>query len=55
MLIVKYTELTKCMGQQAGRIGPLEKGDHPDLDTSADIDLEGIKMYQSMISVFSGQ
>jgi predicted phosphatase len=30
---------------------PLEKGDHPELDTSHFIDLEGIKIYQSMIGV----
>jgi hypothetical protein len=28
---------------------PLDKGDHPDLDTSEFIGLEGIKIYQSMI------
>jgi hypothetical protein len=27
----------------------LDKGDHPELDTSENIDLEGIKIYQSMI------
>jgi hypothetical protein len=28
---------------------PLEKGDHPEVDTSEELDTEGIKMYQSMI------
>jgi len=28
---------------------PLEKGDHPELDTSSELDIEGIKLYQSMI------
>ena len=28
---------------------PLEKGDHPELDTSDLLDMEGIKLYQSMI------
>jgi hypothetical protein len=28
---------------------PLEKGDHPEIDTSELLDAKGIKMYQSMI------
>ncbi len=28
---------------------PLEKGDHPELDTSEELDVEGIKKYQSLI------
>jgi len=28
---------------------PLERGDHPELDTSPELDIEGIKVYQSMI------
>ena len=28
---------------------PLEKGDHPELDTSEELDIEGIKQYQSII------
>jgi Reverse transcriptase (RNA-dependent DNA polymerase) len=28
---------------------PLEKGDHPEIDTSEEIDEEGIKKYQTMI------
>ena len=28
---------------------PLEKGDHPELDTSEELDLENIKIYQSLI------
>ncbi len=28
---------------------PLEKGDHPELDMSDELDLEGIKNYQSLI------
>jgi len=28
---------------------PLEKGDHPELDTSPELDIEGIKVHQSMI------
>ena len=30
---------------------PLEKGDHPELDTSEELDQEGIKKYQSLIGV----
>ena len=28
---------------------PLEKGDHPEVDTSEELDAEGIKKYQTMI------
>ena len=28
---------------------PLEKGDHPELDTTDELDLEGIRKYQSLI------
>lgn len=28
---------------------PLEKGDHPELDTSEELDIDGIKKYQSMV------
>jgi hypothetical protein len=28
---------------------PLEKGDHPEIDTSEELDEDGIKMYPSMI------
>jgi len=28
---------------------PLEKGDHPELDTSPELDIEGIKVNKSMI------
>ena len=28
---------------------PLEKGDHPEMDTSKELDLEGIKIYQSLV------
>jgi len=28
---------------------PLERGEHPELDTSPELDIEGIKVYQSMI------
>jgi Reverse transcriptase (RNA-dependent DNA polymerase) len=28
---------------------PLDKGDHPEVDTSNELDLDGIKLYQSMI------
>ena len=28
---------------------PLEKGDHPELDTSDELDIDGIKKYQSLI------
>jgi hypothetical protein len=28
---------------------PLEKGDHPEVDTSEELDTEGIKKYQTMI------
>ena len=30
-------------------ISPLEKGDHPELDTSDELDMDGIKKYQSII------
>jgi hypothetical protein len=30
-------------------ISPLEKGDHPEVDTSEELDDEGIKLYQTMI------
>ena len=32
-----------------GASSPLEKGDHPELDTSDELDLEGIKIFQSLI------
>jgi hypothetical protein len=28
---------------------PLEKGDHPEIDTTAELDVKGIKKYQTMI------
>jgi hypothetical protein len=28
---------------------PLEKGDHPEIDTSEELDADGIKRYQTMI------
>ena len=28
---------------------PIEKGDHPELDTSELLDMDGIRKYQSMI------
>jgi hypothetical protein len=30
-------------------VSPLEKGDHPELDTTEELDHEGIKQYQSMV------
>ena len=30
---------------------PLEKGDHPELDTSEELDMENIKLYQSLIGM----
>ena len=30
---------------------PLEKGDHPELDTSEELDIENIKLYQSLIGM----
>jgi hypothetical protein len=30
-------------------VSPLEKGDHPEIDTSEELDVEGIKRYQTMI------
>jgi hypothetical protein len=43
-------EYERMFGQKPKEYcSPLEKGDHPEVDTSEFIDLEGIKMYQSMI------
>ena len=28
---------------------PLDKGDHPELDNSEELDIKGIKLYQSLI------
>ena len=30
---------------------PLEPGDHPELDTSDELDIDGIKQYKSLIGV----
>ena len=30
-------------------LAPLEAGDHPELDTSEELDLDGIQKYQSLI------
>jgi hypothetical protein len=43
-------EYKRRLGQKPKEYSsPLEKGDHPEVDTSESIDLEGIKIYQSMI------
>ena len=49
--------LTKVMDQIENMFGhkpreytsPLEKGDHPEIETSEELDEEGIKKYQTMI------
>jgi hypothetical protein len=36
-------------GPKQNMLSPIEKGDHPELDTSDLLDLEGINLYQSLI------
>ena len=37
--------------QPKGYTSPLERGDHPELDTSDELELDGIKKYQSLIGL----
>ena len=44
------TQYTSMFGSKPKEyISPLEKGDHPELDTSEELDNDGIQKYQSMI------
>ena len=47
-LIETHVRLFGCKPNQKCT-SPLEKGDHPELDTSEELDMDGIKKYQSMI------
>ena len=46
-LIDQYESMYGCKPKEY--TSPLEKGDHPEIDTTAELDEEGIKRYQTMI------
>ena len=46
-MITQYTNMFGSKPKEY--ISPLEKGDHPELDTSEELDNDGIQKYQSMI------
>jgi hypothetical protein len=58
VIIFRDNDGTLCFGPQKYIMfgtkpkeysSPLEKGDHPEIDTSEELNEDGIKMYQSMI------
>ena len=47
-MIATHERLFGCKPSQKC-YSPLEKGDHPELDTTEELDMDGIKKYQSVI------
>ena len=45
----KHTSSTSEQNQEESHQSPLQKGDHPELETTAFLDDEGIEIYQSLI------
>jgi hypothetical protein len=46
-ILDQYQNMFGCKPREY--TSPLEKGDHPEVDTSEELDIEGIKKYQTMI------